>query len=595
MGRLIVFVVLVAVAGAAVGARLTDIQVTSRAAYVAYGADQRDGFRTLPAGRGAIYDRHGQAFALSLPEPNVVADPLSINDPVDAARRLAPVLEIDEATLIEKLSAGPSRYQVLAATVTPDVAGAVGGLDLAGITLEDHFVRQNPSGDLARAVVGRTHADGLVDAEGRQGLTGVEAAFEEELRGTPGERWYERDPDGNTIAGTPERTQPARPGTDLHLTLDQSLQYATEQALVEQVEATGASQAMAIIAHPSTGEVLAMASVADDGDGTITSTDDNRSVATVFEPGSVNKVITVAGALEEGLVGPDTVHQVPDRIQVADHLFTDHEPHATEDWTTTDILVTSSNVGTIQLAQALGSEKIDAYLRDFGFGSASGGFPGEVNGLLLPLDDWSGTSIGAIPLGQGISVTALQMLGAYNVIANDGIYVPPTLVAATDSGTGKAPSVPAPGRRVLSTETATAVRHMLAKVVTDGTGVRAGVPGYVAFGKTGTARIPQFGGDDEDAYKDADGQYHYESSFVGGIDGADLSIIVTVQNAETSIYGSELAAPVFADLASLALRREQIPPPALLEDAQAGVPELSASAREVEGEDPGPISPATQG
>ncbi|CAN5848546.1 cell division protein FtsI [soil metagenome] len=587
--------VLVAVACAGIGARLTDVQLTNRAAYVAYGADQRDGFRSLPAGRGAIYDRHGQAFALSVPEPNVVADPVSIDEPAVVAQSLAPVLDIDEATLVEQLSARPSRYQVLAPTVSTDVAAAVAALDLTGIDLEDQFVRQNPSGDLARAVVGHTYGDGLVDTEGRQGLTGVEAAFEDELRGTPGERWFEKDPDGNTIAGTPERTEPARPGTDLYLTLDQSLQYATEEALVEQVKATGATQAMAIIAHPSTGEVLAMASVADAGEGTVTTTGDNRAVASVFEPGSVNKVITVAGALEEGLTGPDTVHQVPDRIQVADHLFTDHEPHPTEDWTTTDILVTSSNVGTVQLAQQLGPERIDSYLRDFGFGSASGGFPGEVNGLLLPLDDWSGTSIGAIPLGQGISVTALQMLAAYNVIANDGVYVPPTLMVGTDAGSGTVPDAPAPGRQVLSAETAIAVRHMLAKVVTDGTGTRAEVPGYVAFGKTGTARIPQFGGDADDAYKDAEGKYHYESSFVGGIDGADLSIIVTVQDAETSIYGSELAAPVFADLAALALRRDQVPPPALLEDARADVPELSASAREVQGEDPGPIDPATQG
>lgn len=577
------------------GARLVDVQITNRATFVAYGAAQRDASRILPASRGAILDRNGQAFALSVVEPDVIADPTSIQDPAAAAAELAPILGVDEAALVEKLSVADSRYQLLAPMVAPEVAEAVSAAGLVGVTFEDRFVRRNPSGDLARNVVGTTYADGLVDDEGRQGLTGIEAAYDDALRGRPGRLTYERDPHGNTIAGTPAHLEPAEPGTDLHLTLDQTLQYATEQALVDQVDATGASQAMAVISRPSTGEVLAMASVATRGDGSIGGTGDNRPVSTVFEPGSVNKMITIAAAMEEGVVGPDTIHEVPDSIQVADHLFTDHDPHPTESWSTTDILVTSSNVGTITIAQELGRDHLDRYLRDFGFGSSSGDLPGEVNGLMAPLEDWSGTSIGAIPLGQGISVTALQMLSAYNVIANDGLHVAPKLVAATDEGAGTTPSEASPSRRVVSQETARAMRHMLAKVVSDGTGARAEVPGYVAFGKTGTARIPQFGGDAEDAYKDAEGRYHYESSFVGGIDGADLSIIVTVQNAQTSIYGSELAAPVFSQLAAVALRHEHIPPPRLVEAAQAGVPDLSASALRVEGEDPGPATSSTPG
>lgn len=590
--RLLWFVAVMCVLAAAIGARITDLQVSDRDQSVAYGARLRDGYRVIPAGRGAIFDRSGNALALSVAMPNVVADPAAITDPVRVADVLAPVLEADRTELIDKLGVEGSRYQVLAPTVDRETVDAVKAAieqhDLPGIDFEEQFVRQNPSDRLARNVVGRTYEGGRVDAEGRQGQTGIELALDESLTGTAGRVTFEKDPNGNPIAGTPEHVEPAVPGTDVYLTLDQTLQHSAEQALIEQVRSTGAQQAMAVMTRPSTGEVLAMASVARNDDDTITNTGDNRPVTTVFEPGSVNKMITIAGAMEEGLLGPDTVIDVPDHLQVADHLFRDHDPHPTVPWSTTDILVTSSNVGTIKIAQRLGAEGVDEYLRRFGFGTAGGSdIPGEVNGLMLPLENWSGTSIGAIPIGQGISVTALQMLAAYNVIANDGVYVAPKLISATDDGSGVKPSEPSDQRRVISTETAVDVRQMLSKVVSDGTGAPAQVPGYTAFGKTGTARIPQFGGDPEDAYKDEHGRYHYESSFVGGIDGADLTIIVTVQDAKTSIYGSQLAGPVFSHLASLALRRDQIPPPALTDPADRGIPELSATARQIQGEDPG--------
>lgn len=598
--------VVVLVLGAGISVRLADIQLTGGAACrtfgvadcKAYGADQRTGFREIPAGRGAILDRNGQAFALSVPEPNVVADPTLVEDPVRAARALAPALGATEPDLVAKLSRPGTRYQVLAGTVSAAVERDVRALDLEGITFEDQYVRESPSSGLARSIVGETYDDGRVDERDRQGQTGLERSADAELKGTPGRLTFEKDPAGGTIAGTREKLRAAEPGTDLYLTLDQSLQFAAEQAVSDQVSATGASQGMAIISRPSTGEVLAMVSVASDEDGKVANTGDNRPATSVFEPGSVNKMITVAGALEEGLVDPDTVLDVPDNLQVADHLFTDHDPHPTQRWSTTDILVTSSNVGTIKIAQQLGKEKVDAYLRTFGFGSATGSeFPGEVDGLMLPPDEWSGTSIGAIPIGQGISVTALQMLAAYNVIANDGVYAAPKLVAATDTGSGKRPTDASSRRRVVSAETARAMTAMLVKVVGDGTGKPAQVPGYPAAGKTGTARIPQPGphADPADAYQDGEGRYHYESSFVGFVAGADLSIIVTVQDAQTSIYGSEVAAPVFAHLASLALRSEQIPPPALTEAVASAVPELSPSAREFDGEDPGLVPETTQG
>ncbi len=593
--RLRAFVVAVVLICGAITFRMVDLQLHNRDSLIAYGESLRDSYRILPAGRGAIYDRSGRAFALSVTKPAVVADPSVIANPGRVAAALAPVLDLDEAELRSDLAQDDKEYLVLVPTADEKLVAEVKDLNLGGIGFEDRYLRETPTGDLARAVVGSTYGDGQVDEEGRRGRTGLELAYEEQLAGTPGRLTFERSPNGDTIAGAPERREPAVPGTDLYLTLDQALQYSTEQALTDQVEATGATQGMAVISRPSTGEVLAMASVARQEDGTVAGTGDNRPVSTQFEPGSVNKMITVAGALEEGVISPDTPIEVPDQLQVGDHEFSDNDPHETTVWSPTDILVTSSNIGTIKIASMLGKERVDGYLRAFGFGADTPGFPGAIDGQMLPLKDWSGTSIGSIPLGQGISVTALQMLAAYNVIANDGIYVAPKLVAATDGGTGRQATKASDHRRVISAQTAGAMRSILSKVVSDGTGMPAQVPGYTAFGKTGTARIPQFGGDAEDAYKDAEGNYHYESSFVGGIDGADITIIVTIQDAKTSIYGSQVAAPVFAQLASLTLRHEQVPPPALVAGSSRGVPELSPSARQLQGEDPGLVTKTTQG
>ena len=599
--RLIACVVAVGALAATVTVRLADVQISERDTWMAMGTNARDGFQKIPAGRGSIVDRNGQPFALSVVRPNVVADPTYVEKPAQTAVALAPILGVDAAALEAKLSKPGTHYQLLAATVTDDVRAKVAAVleqdKIQGITFEDQYVREYPSGSLARGIIGKTYDRGLVDDAGRQGQLGIELAYEQQLTGVPGRRYFERDTGGHTIADTPESVEPAKPGTDVYLTLDQSLQYSAERALIDQVQATGADEAMAIITKPSTGEILAMASVALSDDGTVAATGDNRPVSTVFEPGSVSKMITVAAAMEEGIVSPTTVLNVPDHLTLYDHTFTDHDPHPDQAWTTTDILVTSSNIGTIKIAQQLGKDEIDAYQRAFGFGQASGSdIPGEVNGLMLDPDHWSGTSIGAIPIGQGISVTALQMLSAYNVISNDGVYVAPRLMSALDDGSGRTPVAPGETRRVLSVANARAMRLILSKVVSEGTGSSAAVPGYTAFGKTGTARIPQdHPTDPADAYRTASGGYEYQSSFVGGVDGADLSIIVTVKNAKTSIYGGQVAAPVFAQLASLALRSEQIPPPALVAASEAGVPELSTSAKAVDGEDPGLVTPATQG
>ena len=249
------------------------------------------------------------------------------------------------------------------------------------------------------------------------------------------------------------------------------------------------------------------------------------------EPGSVNKVVTVAAAIEAGLVTPDTVMAVPDSLQVGDHQFTDSHPHPTTSWSVTDILATSSNVGTIMLARQLGGERMDDFLRRFGFGEPTGlDFPAESAGIMLPAEEWDrqSTAIGAIPIGQGVSVTALQMLQAFNVLANDGTYVPARLVREVTGPDGSPEEIEnGDPRQVVSPATAQAVRAMMAQVVSRGTGKLAAVPGYTVAGKTGTARKPQPGG----GYEDAAGQMHYIATFAGLLpaENPDLSIIVVIE------------------------------------------------------------------
>ena len=357
--------------------------------------------------------------------------------------------------------------------------------------LIDEPGRVSPSGELARSIVGRVDIDS-------QGVSGVEGEYDERLAGVPGRLVLERDAQGRTIPVGRQSVEPAQPGDDLVLTIDRSLQFETEQALLRQVAAVGARGAR----RSSRTRGRAMCSRW----RTWTSTrhrpavvsSANEALTAVFEPGSVNKVITASAALEEGLVNPDTVLQVPDRLQVSDHLFSDHDPHPVASWSVTDIVTTSSNIGTIMIAQKLGKDRIDEYLRRFGFGDKTAlDFPGESSGLMLDPKDWSGTSIGTIPIGQGIAVTAMQMLEVYNVIANGGMYVAPKPRRRDDRWRGSAARQPArraaprrvcrdcgEGERHAAERGGFQRRHRH----------RAAVPGYTVAGKTGTARKPNDNG-----------------------------------------------------------------------------------------------------
>lgn len=538
----------------AVVARLTQVQAVSAASYAELGASQRVRRIALAAERGSIFDRRGVDLALSVSQWTVWANPRVVIDAevADYAARLGPILGQDEDFLVGRLSRNDLAFVYLARKVDEDRVEAVRRLGLPGVDFLPESKRFYPSGSLAGPVLGSVGID-------NQGLSGLEVAYEETLAGEPGEIVVEQDPEGREIPQGQGSYRPSVRGRDLILTLDQSLQYEVEQALVQAVAEATAKGGTAVVSDTRTGAILAMANVTGDGGGgarPATSAEHNRAITDVYEPGSTNKVITMAGAIEDGVVTPETRLNVPDKYQVGNHLFSDHEAHPPIDWSVADILTHSSNVGTIMVAQQLGKERLDHYLRAFGFGSRTGlRFPGEATGLLLDPDDWWVTSMGTVPIGNGLAVSALQMLQVYVTIANGGVWRAPRLVAATLDEDGVRHDLPAgEPRRAVSPGTARKLNQMLRTVVREGTGRNAEIPGYSVAGKTGTARKPLQGARGYSG--------NYVASFVGFVPAEDPRLAaVVVLDEPRPIYGGQVAAPVFSRILQYALRLERIPPP----------------------------------
>ncbi|MFZ4585438.1 MAG: peptidoglycan D,D-transpeptidase FtsI family protein [Acidimicrobiia bacterium] len=534
-----------------VAGRLVQLQLAKGEWLSARGRVQRVHTVTVPAERGAIFDRNGRELAISVPRQTIWADPRVIRDAPGYAAQLAPILGASVSELSSKLGQSNRAFVYLSRRVDDDVAAKVKALDLPGISMYPESRRYYPGGDLAAPVLGFVGTDG-------NGLGGLEYSLDNRLTGNAGKFEVERDPQGREIPASEQTRQKPRPGDDLVLTLDQSLQYETERILTEGVAAANAKGGIAVVVDVQTGDVLSMASV--DGasggrpTGPVPAQARNRPLTDVYEPGSTNKVITIAGAIEEGLVSPSTMFSVPDRMKVSDGTFSDHNPHGVEQWTTSDILRESSNVGTIMIGQQLGKDRLDRYLRAFGEGQPTTiGFPGEAGGILLDPKKWSGTSIATVPLGQGLAVTAMQMANVFVTLANGGESRPPRLVAATVDVNGTRREIaPAPSTRVVSPNTAAAMRDMMISVVSNGTGTEAAVPGYSVAGKTGTARKPPY---DTPPYK-------YIASFAGFAPASNprLASIVVLDEPLNTYYGGLVAAPIFARVMQYALRIESVAP-----------------------------------
>jgi cell division protein FtsI (penicillin-binding protein 3) len=544
-----------ALAFSAVVVRLVFVQGLSSSRYATFGLAQRTRTVDVPAARGSILDRNHVELAMTIRQRTVWANPQLVRDPVADARALAPVLHMDESALTNKLRS-PGGFTYLARKVDDGTADKVKALKIQGINLLEEPKRFAPAGGLAASVLGQVGLD-------NQGLSGLEAQYERQLQGRPGELVVEHDPAGKQIAAGLKEIKKSARGRDMTLTLDRSMQYETERSLSQEIVASKAKGGIAIVTDPRTGDILAMASLSAGADGgQPVPAASNSAVTSVYEPGSANKAVTISGALEEGIVQPADSITVPDHITIGTADIHDDENHATGSWTITDIVANSSNVGTDLIAQRLGKTRIDKYLRAYGYGQKTAlHFPGESAGLLLNPKDWSGASIATVPIGQGVAVTALQMLEVYNTIANGGMYVAPRLVQGT--------STPPP-RRVVSTKTAQQITAMLEQVVTRGTAKAAHIDGYTVAGKTGTARKVADGGK---GYKDG----AYIATFAGFVpaEQPQLSAIVVLDE-PTPIYGGLVSAPVFAELARYGLRLFKVPPPAAA--TTVAVPQLSATA-----------------
>jgi cell division protein FtsI (penicillin-binding protein 3) len=564
--RLLALFLFSAAAFVAIGARLVVLQVGQFPRFAELAADQRERQVTFPAYRGAIFDRNGESLAISVQLQTVFTDHVHVVNVYRTAARLAPVLGLSREELEQKLQ--PSwpgdQFEYLARQISPKIATKVEDLKLPGIYVKPEPKRVYPSDRLASQIVGFVNADG-------EPLEGIELQYNDVLVGQSGRMDLEQDPQGVPLPQADFTYEPAVAGESLYLTIDKELQYITETTLARALSDYDAEWGSAIIMRPRTGEILAMANLPDyDLNNYSESAPEerrNRAVVDNYEPGSAFKVVTAAAALEEKVVTPRTVFSVPDQIQVVDRVIHDSHYHPIENMTVSQIIEQSSNVGTVKLALELGADRLDKWIRRFGFGSETGlDFPGEAEGLVLDREDWWGTSIGTIPLGQGIAVTPLQLLMAYSAIANDGIWVEPKLVHATvdeDGGVARAPQ-PAE-RRIVSRFTAHRMMGILTRVVSDGTGVLAQIPGYQIAGKTGTAQKPLPSG----GYGKS-----YMATFVGMAPAANPEIAVIVVLDEPSpIWGGASAAPTFKLIADQALRDLGVAPTG---DAQASAEQIRA-------------------
>ncbi|HWC14137.1 MAG TPA: penicillin-binding protein 2, partial [Actinomycetota bacterium] len=387
---------------------------------------------------------------------------------------------------------------------------------------------------------------------------GIEGAYDGILRGKPGEMTLEQDPAGRPLPQAEFTQTRSRAGRSLFLTIDKEIQYFTEETLVSAVQRYNATAASAIVMRVGTGEILAMANVpsynANEPAKAAPEAQRNRAVTDVYEPGSAFKIVTASAAIEEGVVTPKTTFVVPDQIQVADRVINDSHPHPTERMTVSKIIEQSSNVGTIQVGMKLGGPRMQQYMKKFGFGSKTGlDFPGESPGIMLPRSEWSGSTMGTLPIGQGVAVTPLQMAAAYQTIANGGIWVEPKLLYASMGPNGKMQTGAAPATRsVVSRQTAAKLRRILARVVSQGTGLEAQIPGYEVAGKTGTAQKPAPSGG-------------YGSTYVGSFGGfapaTRPEIVVFVMLDEPHpIWGGSTAAPTFRTIAEFSLRHLGVSP-----------------------------------
>jgi cell division protein FtsI (penicillin-binding protein 3) len=560
--RRAVLVVLVALLLVVFGVRLVWLQGVAGDEIAAQALESRLTTAQLVAARGQITDAEGEVLATSVDRFDVhvnqrllaqwssTVDGETYSGAAGAAQLLAPVLGVNAAELGARLD-GDAGFRYVAKGVLPEVWQAVRELRINGIGADQTSERVYPNASLAGNVLGWVNGEGV-------GAQGLEAKLDAELSGRPGSTTYERGRGGQQIPGGYQESTPATDGRSVQLTINNDLQWKAQQAIEAQVAATGSSSGSIVMIDPRTGEILAIAESRtvdpNDPGATADLLGGSSAVADVFEPGSTAKIITMAAALDSGLVDPYTQFEVPYEYTTSNgQTFKDSHEHAGERLTTTGILAQSSNTGTVMIGQNLPVQTRYDYLKKFGFGTRTGiELPNESPGILHPAERWDGRSKYAVLFGQAVSVTALQATEVFATMANDGVRVAPHLVKGWTEPDGTYTPAAAPARTpVVSPETARTVLSMMESSVDEGTGSGASIPGYRVAGKTGTAQNWM-----------SDGSQGITASFIGvaPVDDPAVAVSVVLHNPKTSEWGGTVAAPVFSDVTGYALTELGVAP-----------------------------------
>ncbi|MGI8731690.1 MAG: penicillin-binding protein [Pyrinomonadaceae bacterium] len=532
-----------------ISARLVYLQVSQHESLGERARNQQQQTIETSAQRGTLLDRQGRELARSVQTESIFVDAAMLENAGDVkcvATQLASVLPLEGKSLARKLEeakAKKRRFVWIARRLPAEQAARIRGWGLPGVNFRLEPQRFYPNGSIAAHVLGFVGIDGV-------GLGGVEQFYDRKITGEPGQLFIEKDSQGNPYESF---ELPGKPGQTIVLTLDHSIQYRAEQALLEAVARSRAKSGSAIVLDPRSGEILALANVPTfdpnkPGDAKPEARA-NWALQNIYEPGSTFKIVSFSAALEKGLVKPDDrIDCQRGAITVAGRLIHDH--HAFGSLTITEALAKSSNVAAIKLGLRVGDSTMYDYIKRFGFGSRTGiELPGETAGLLRPVGRWQPSSIGSIAIGQEIGVTPLQMAAAFGALANEGVRVAPHLVREIRTPAGATVYQANPEqRRVVNGETARALRRMLESVTLNGTAKLAQLNGYTAAGKTGTAQKI-------DPKTKTYSRTKHVASFVGfaPVENPAVVIIVVIDEPGGAYHGGDVAAPVFRTIAEQTL------------------------------------------
>jgi cell division protein FtsI (penicillin-binding protein 3) len=524
------------------------LQAVQGDAYAAMAVRQHRETVVVPAARGTIFDRNGEPLAIGERTITVYANPQQVDQPNELTLAAVNQLGVDPDVLYPRLLDRSRGFVYVARKADPEAASRLEKMGFAGLGFYPEEQRMYPQGPVAAQVLGFAGTD-------NEGLEGLERSLERVLGGKPGSQTIVKDPIGRALDVV--STKPETAGRNIRLTVDHQIQANAEAVLRDTVARFGARSATAIVMDPKTGAILAMAVAPTFNANRFPTTRPdrrrNRAVTDTYEPGSTFKLVTIAAALQEGVATPSTGFRLPPTLRVADRVIRESHTRGTEQMTVREIVEYSSNIGTVTIAQRMGEGTLASWIERFGFGRRTGvDFPGESSGFALPLEQWSGSTIGTVPIGHGIAVTPVQMARAYAAIANGGVLVQPHLVERIDGRQVEQRR----GKRVVSREVSKQMLSMLRGVVVEGTGTEAAIPGYTVAGKTGTA-----------AKIDSSGRYshsRYVASFVGLVPATkpELVIMVMVDEPRGSIYGGVVAAPAFKQIARFNLQHLEVPPDA---------------------------------